>query len=386
MSYRTRGVLPVPVPAVRFLPLPPPELVAIPHCGELSLAARPFVREGERVFLGQRLADGAEGCEPVFASVSGRVRTLTQTHIVVENDGLDERRPDGSACATADGLSPAALRELFRELGALPPVGRIVVVNALVPEPGMDDGLFCREYERVFSGLRLYLRAYEPARAVVAVGRRQQTARRLAEQCGFAPALLAGRYPQAMEPLLLESLFGGRVPEGCAVLRPETLCALSGAVYEGLPPVFQTVSLSAPDKPWNRLLRAPVGTPVEHLLRAAGEAWPVTLCGGVMTGRPLPARRTPVTRGLRQLTCLEAQEPLRPSPCLRCSRCAGVCPAGLFPALLRQSAQRKLRLRARELCLRCGLCAWVCPAGLPCWYQSGRKEAAHDVGAVSAAG
>ena len=386
MSCRARGALDFSILPAEWLPLPPPPEVCLTHHGTDRPDAGPTVRAGDAVLLGQLLAPGAGPYAPVFSSVSGRVRAVSEQTILLENDRMNTRSPRLKAHATADELAPDELRALLGSFGLLPPgaADRPLVLNALVPEPGLDDGFLLREPERVFGGLRLYLRACRPAEALVAVGRRQQEVRRLAVRCGFSPRVLSGRYPQAREPVLLQALFGRRLPPGgCAVLSPEALGAVWDAVYDGLPPVFCEVTLHIQDRPSNLHFRVPAGTPAEHILRAAREAWPVTLAGGLLTGRPLAARGEPVAGLSLCLSCLELPEPRRPARCLSCGRCAAVCPAGLWPALLRSLSRRRQQSFGAPRCLRCNLCAAVCPAGLPVWYQTAKKEALHGVGAVS---
>ena len=55
--------------------------------------------------------------------------------------------------------------------------------------------------------------------------------------------------------------------------------------------------------------------------------------------------------------------------CIRCGRCAAVCPMSLVPTLIERHARAKdithLKLAGATVCMECGSCAYSCPAGRP---------------------
>ena len=55
--------------------------------------------------------------------------------------------------------------------------------------------------------------------------------------------------------------------------------------------------------------------------------------------------------------------------CIRCGRCAQVCPMSLMPTLIARYAKSKEADKLTDtgvmVCMECGSCAYVCPAGLP---------------------
>lgn len=59
----------------------------------------------------------------------------------------------------------------------------------------------------------------------------------------------------------------------------------------------------------------------------------------------------------------------RERDCIRCGRCASVCPMRLIPTDIERYAKvrdaEKLRLSNVDACMQCGSCAYVCPAGKP---------------------
>jgi Na+-translocating ferredoxin:NAD+ oxidoreductase RnfC subunit len=140
------------------------------------------------------------------------------------------------------------------------------------------------------------------------------------------------------------------------------------------------------------VMRIPIGTTVEEVVRAAGgstcgAAW-VALGDGPLTGRPLD-RDDVITKGTRALfvgaagseLVRRARTPVEDtmkrslSACERCSMCTDSCPPRLLGGRLRaDEVVRALaqlgRIDVREElgaaleCQSCGLCDVACPSGL----------------------
>ena len=56
----------------------------------------------------------------------------------------------------------------------------------------------------------------------------------------------------------------------------------------------------------------------------------------------------------------------KPSDCINCAKCAGVCPMNLMPMFIDRYAQLQDAENAKKYgamsCMECGCCAYVCPA------------------------
>lgn len=128
-----------------------------------------------------------------------------------------------------------------------------------------------------------------------------------------------------------------------------------------------------------------LGTPVDELLAQAGVK-PNTdkhIMGGPMMGIQLPANTVGITKATN---CIIASSPaLFPAPqpampCIRCTRCADVCPAELQPQDLFWFAKANNLGKAQEFhlfdCIECGACAYVCPSHIPLvnYYRYAKSE------------
>ncbi len=369
-----RAGAPVPVP------LPPQKRVFLPlEWGETAL-----VETGEHVLLGQRIADGAGETVPVHASVSGTVSAVVPhtcaggrrcTTIVLESDGKNQPAPSIHPRPLLEGLSPELLLNLLYESGirlpggaplasAIASTGRegpALAVSAMNAGPGLcaEEAVVLYERETFLSGVWLIERLLRPRAVYLLLGQEQRTAihaaRRWAERLRLR--VVRGAWPAA-HPRRLASLFGENGEEAL-VLPASAAVACARAAYEGMPVLRQTVCVN-----WGSgrtLLDAPLGAPVRALLDAAGVRAEVVLVGDALTGRRLRNLDVPVVKGMEALTLLPRVETPVQTACIRCGRCAAVCPMGLRPWL----SQRRGARRDWGACLRCGACEYACPAGRP---------------------
>ncbi len=128
-----------------------------------------------------------------------------------------------------------------------------------------------------------------------------------------------------------------------------------------------------------------LGTPVNELVAQAGSK-PDTdrhIMGGPMMGVDLPSGDVGVTKATNCI--IEASPALFPPPptvlpCIRCARCADVCPADLQPQDIYWFAKARDFGKAQEYslfdCIECGACAYVCPSHIPLvqYYRFAKSE------------
>ena len=381
----------------------PPAQVVLPLAGPGTAAAVPLVAPGDRVRVGQKLADAIPGLAAVHASVSGTVAAVelrpqlmggAALSVVIDNDGKDTpvaspdwRRADKDAAPAS--LRPGELADIAAQAGltAMDGTGRplsqllrsamgktdSLLIDGTESEPYVTSRrrLMADRPEAVLGGVRLLMQALSLPRAVLALEGSLYDA--VAALRGYLPLrggdielrLLRSRYPQRV--VLQE--------EGRALFTACAAAALWDAVYQSkaLTHRIVTVTGSAVAQPANLLV--PIGTPISDLIREAG-GWkgePVRLvAGGPMTGRAQHDLSAPVTGDTRALLVLSAAD-LYPSvqpesPCLRCGRCVDACPAGLAPLFLhlyvRKGQWEALEREHISACSECGACAYVCPAHL----------------------
>jgi electron transport complex protein RnfC len=128
-----------------------------------------------------------------------------------------------------------------------------------------------------------------------------------------------------------------------------------------------------------------LGTPVDELVAQAGSKPDSDrhIMGGPMMGVDLPSGTVGVTKATNCI--IESSPALFPPPppalpCIRCTRCADVCPAELQPQDLYWFAKARNFGKAQEFslfdCIECGACAYVCPSHIPLvqYYRFAKNE------------
>lgn len=393
-------------------------------CGQV------LVKKGDRVVAGQALFGPRSWTEepsvvPVHSPVSGKVVDVRPAFtaggeiaaaVTVEADGLDERaeplarpwdplRPDEwppgelrrfMRMAGVDG-TPGPGGDLYGTLaGGL--AGGVVVINAVGCEPGLPADMLqaAADPEALLLGAAALRRAGGADRALVVVqlGSPADAAlTRAIEDAGGVRQALAGvelvRLPDVdwvWVPLLLarEAVARSGPGKGRAATRQAetpllvesaaTAVDIGTALLEGRPVTRRLVTVSTPGRV--RAVRVPIGTPVSALLDGALEADGkapsplLLLAGGPLQGSPLPDLQAPVTKAVSAITAMRQKVRFRPeAPCIRCGRCAQVCPAGLLPLYIARAAGAGQMDEARALgaaaCVECAACTVVCPSYRP---------------------
>lgn len=411
---------------------PLPELLTIPLQQHIGEPAKPVVRVGDWVLKGQKIAD-PQGyvSAPVHASSSGTVVAieerpvphpsgLSATCVVIKTNGLDEWAKLPGPLDDYAHIDPSVVRERIRWAGivglggaAFPtsvklnpgseyPV-RTLVINGAECEPyiSCDDMLMRERAGHIVQGVSIIQHLLHAQECLIGIEDNKPEAieaMRLAlaesdikesTQVCAIPTL----YPSGGEKQLIRVLTGKEVPTNEIPARIGILCqnvgsvaAVADAVMEGKPLISRYVTLSGRGiaKPQN--LEARIGTPIRELIEAAGglngEVRKLVL-GGPMMGFALGSDEVPVTKAANCVLALSAGESPDPAPalpCIRCGKCAKVCPANLLPQQMYWYARSKDLDKVQDYnlfdCIECGCCAQVCPSHIPLvqYYRYAKTE------------
>ena len=405
------------LPLVRF---DPQGEMVFPLSQHIGKPAKPIVKKGDAVLVGQRIAE-ADGfvSSHVISSCSGKVKAIEKRRvltgasadcIVIDNDGQFTQmegigeREDTSAISNAEllkrvqdaavvGLGGAGFPTHVKLQPKNPEAIRYVIANGAECEPYLtcNDQLMRTQAPAIVEGLELVLRLFPNAEGVIAIERNKPVAiaamRQAIEGKNKLRVLeMKTKYPQGGERSLIQAITGVDFPismlpadVGCIVDNVGTLYAIQRAVMYREPLYSQVFTLSgeAAAKPANFIVRD--GTSFAELLEAAGGVKQgVTvkkaLVGGPMMGIALGSLDVPIQKQNNGLTLLAedanalAEEQM--TACLHCGRCTTVCPVGLLPQLMADAAtdgnyeRFEKKLYGLE-CIQCGSCTFACPAKRP---------------------
>ena len=395
--------------AVR-IPVPPE--VIIPMSMHIGAPAKPVVKAGDLVKVGQLIAEaGGFVSAPIHSGVSGKVKKIDEVllstgqrgpAILIETDGEQAVFED---LAPVNVTSKQELIEAVKASGlvglggaAFPASVKLAVKDDVKIDYLLVNGAECEPYitsdtrtmlddaEEVVNGAEIVKKFVGIPEVVFGIeNNKQECIRKLSQLCqgkqGMRVESLPAMYPQGGEKVLIYNITGREVPEGklpadagCIVMNCTSLAALSRYLKTGMPLVEKciTVDGSAVAEPKNVI--APIGTPIKYLFEFCGgfKKDPAKiLYGGPMMGIAVPDTEVPVLKGTNAVLAFDRDTAILPEPtsCIRCGKCAAHCPMRLVPLEIERAYQlNKPEILEREkvgLCMECGCCAFGCPAKRP---------------------
>lgn len=395
--------------------LPAPSELVYPLVQHIGAPAKPCVKVGEHVLMGQKIAE-ADGfvSANIHASVSGTIASIEKRlHpngmpvecIVINNDGMDEAAPPlKGAGENFESKTPQELIEIIREAGivgmggatfpthvklSVPDEAKIdyVIINGAECEPYLtsDHRAMLETTDEIITGLLILMHIFGLNDGYIAIENNKKDAievmKAAAEKINgkkihILP--LKTKYPQGAEKQLIyavckRKLAPGTLPwqSGCIVNNIDTCASICRAVIDGEALTRRIVTLGG-DAVKNAMnYRVRIGTPFEYIIEKSGglckEAAKVIM-GGPMMGLAVPNAKVPVIKGSSGILVLseEAAKLESEVACIRCAKCVYACPMQLQPNLLDMAARNGdtdalTKLNVND-CIECGSCAFVCPS------------------------
>lgn len=391
--------------------MPAGHIVKIPLSQHIGAPAKPIVKTGERVLMGQKIAE-AQGfvSVPIHASVSGIVTEITDIPginghpvqaIVIENDGKDETA--FKAPENIENLTREQLIEYIRNAGNVgmggaafpthvklsPPEEKninLLLINGAECEPFLtaDYRLMVECPKRVLAGVKLLMQTLDVKKAIVGIeDNKPEAIEKMAaaiDTHAIRVVPVQTKYPQGSEKQLINAITGRVVPAGglpmdtgVVVVNIASAKAIADAFCVGEPLIRRVVTVSgAVKEPKNLLVR--IGVSAQEVLDYVGgfSSEPLKIVsGGPMMGLPLPTLECVVTKGFSGLLVLDKEytKKQKETNCIKCGKCAEVCPMRLMPMMISASALYEDFDRAEANhamdCMSCGCCSYVCPAKKP---------------------
>lgn len=411
--------------------IPLPEKLFIPLQQHIGEPAEPVVKPGDKVLKGQTIAQvkdyiGAPIQAPTSGTISDISKTLvphpsglSATCIVMDPDGKETWGELPEPLPHYEQLEVNILRERIRWAGivglggaAFPTSVKVnpgpehpihtLVINGAECEPYItcDDMLMRDQADRVLEGVHILLHIIGAKRCLIGVEDNKPAAISALEQAlqdsqldNVEIRVLPTRYPTGGEKQLIKLLTGLEVPShgipaeiGVVCLNVATTAAVTDAVLAGRPLLQRIVTVTGEgvNKPCN--LEVLFGTPVNYVVQHAGgysDRIHRLILGGPMMGFTLQDDSVPVIKSTNCLLAASAAEAPDTGPasaCIRCGKCAEVCPANLLPQQLYWHARAKDLENAQEYnlfdCIECGCCSYVCPSHIPLvqYYRYAKTE------------
>ena len=396
-----------------IIDLPPSEEMVFPLSQHIGAPAIPCVAVGDRVLMGQKIAEaGGFVSAHIHSSVSGEVIAIEprmhhsgvkMNAIVIKNDGLDEMSPDIKPRDWRK-LSPKEIVDAVREAGLVgmggatfpthvklspPPDKKIqyIIINGAECEPYLtsDHRAMLETPEQIIEGLKILMKVFGLDEGYIAIENNKPDAIALMKEWasregneGIHIVKVKTKYPQGSEKHLIKAVTGRSVPPGklpmdvgCVVDNIDTCAAIARTFMYGFPVIMRIVTVSGDciENPSNFRIR--VGTNVEDAIKKCGgfgRPAAKVILGGPMMGISVPDTDIPIVKGTSGI--LGFSEEMIPAKtrqnCLRCGKCVEGCPMNLLPNQIHEAVKAGDLERMKELnvmdCIQCGSCAYVCPA------------------------
>ena len=412
--------------------LPLPKQLIIPLQQHIGETPEIIVTVGEKVAKGQMLAKPSDYVSaPVHAPSSGTVTAIDEQEvphpsglkalcITLETDGNDQWSNDLPPAMESFQERPVAeLKERIRWAGivglggATFPTGvklnpgpdkkiETLIVNGAECEPYItcDDSLMQHHAADIIHGIEIVMHILSADNCLVGIEdnkplaiEKMRSALIERDLQNIEVVVIPTLYPSGGEKQLIQILTGREVPShglpsdiGIVCHNVATLSAISDAVLLGRPLISRIVTVTGAGVKQPRNVLVANGSPISALIEFAGgynEHVDKLILGGPMMGFTLPTDRIPATKGTNCILVTTTDEIKTNTPamaCIRCGKCAEVCPANLLPQQLYWFARSRDLDKVQDYdlfdCIECGCCAHVCPSHIPLvqYYRFAKTE------------
>lgn len=391
--------------------LNPGDTLVYPLSQHIGAMAKPLVKAGDRVLVGQKIAEkGGFISANIHSSVSGTVKAIEKRlvatggmvdSIIVENDGMyEEAAPIFSG--NPDELSKDEIIKIIEEAGIVgmggagfPTNVKLSPKNADIIDSIIVNGAECEPYltsdyrrmveqtDELVKGLKIVLKIFPDAKGYFGIEDNKPEAieallKATENEDRIEVVPLKTKYPQGGERSMIYAVTGRKINSkmlpadvGCIVHNVDTIYAIYNAVYNGKPLIERIVTITGDAVSTPKNFQVRIGTSFRELIDAAGgfttEPEKI-ISGGPMMGFSFFNIDVPVVKGSSSLLAFIKDDVSHeePSACIRCGRCAAACPEHLLPmklaALAGQNEPEEFKKLGGMECVECGCCSYVCPA------------------------
>lgn len=384
-----------------------------PLSQHIGAPANPIVKKGDKVLVGQKIAEaGGFVSANIHSGVSGIVKVIeprmtvsgTKVNaIVIDNDGLFEEVDFSKNIKPLDEMYREDVKEAIKEAGIVgmggagfPAHVKLSPKNEEVIDTIIVNGAECEPYltsdyrrmlevpEKIVTGLQIVVNLFDNARGIIAIeDNKPEAIKKLQELTkdmdNITVNTVRTKYPQGAERQLIYANTGRQINSsmlpadvGCIVHNIDTIVAIYNAIIEGRPLYERIVTVTGDAVKDTANFGVRLGTNAQELIDAVGgfniEDPGKIISGGPMMGKAMFTLDVPIVKSSSALLCFREDivSAVEPSNCIRCGRCADVCPGRVMPNKLATLAEHGdtegfIKYDGMECC-ECGCCSFVCPA------------------------
>lgn len=386
-----------------------PKKVVIPMLQHIGAPCNPLVKKGDMVKVGQKIGESdAFISSPVHSSVSGTVLNVKPMmysggfevmSVEIETDGLQEVY---EGIVPPSKLAKKEMLKAIRESGIVglggagfptsvklsPPPDKVLdtlVINGAECEPYItaDYREMIENPQGIIDGIKIILELTGIKKAFIGIESNKPKAINLlsgmlSNNDSIEVMTLKAKYPQGAEKQLIYAATGrtvpiGKLPSDVGVL-VQNICTASFIaefVKTGMPLIKKRVTIDGSCVKEPKNVEVLIGTPLSNVFEFCGgfkENPAKVIMGGPMMGVAQFTLENTVVKQTNALLAFNSKEANlgNESVCIRCGKCAGVCPMNLMPLYINAYISKGMVEETAKYhpndCIECGCCSFICPA------------------------
>lgn len=392
-----------------------PATMVYPLGQHIGKPATPIVEVGDRVLVGQKIAE-ADGfiSAPIHSAVSGTVKAIephqvingsSPMSIIIDNDGKDEAVEGYGVQRDPSTLSNEEIISVIKEAGIVGLGGAgfptyvklspknandidTLIINGCECEPYLtiDHRVMLEKSNEIVMAVKQVLRLFPNAKAIFGIEDNKPDAIEAIknaingdDKMDVMP--LKTKYPQGGERSLIYSVTGRKInvkmlpaDAKCVVMNTSSCYAVYNALFNNIPLVSRFMTVTGEGANECKNLIVPIGIDHKSVVDFCGGLKEDTckiISGGPMTGFALSTLEVPVQKTSASVLAFTKDDvnALGQSNCIHCGRCLTVCPSDLVPQMLAKTVKsndfEKFEALGGMECVQCGCCAYACPAKIP---------------------
>lgn len=309
-------------------------------------------------------------------------------------------------CAGIVGLGGATFPSATKLAAAGQKSIDTLIINAAECEPyiSCDDALMRERASEIIEGINILMQLLHIEKCLIGIEDNKPEAiealnavlcernkyHHFKGQHSIAVKVVPTQYPSGDARQLTQLLTGIEIPKGKHSLESGVLChniATAYAVYKAVvlqkPLLSRIVTITGDGVTQPKNVEALIGTPISYIIEHLGGYTSQAermIMGGPMMGFALPSDELPIVKAtncilviskaqLQLASLATASDEKQAMPCIRCNKCAEVCPVNLLPQQLYWHARAHDFEKTAEHhlmdCIECGACSYVCPSYIP---------------------
>lgn len=355
----------------------------------------PLLKKGDYVYQEEKIALRKYDHFPIFSTVSGIIEFIDNEKIIIKNDLKNRVKEYSIVEYPLTNYHKQDVCRLLFDLGVrnignedLEPYQKLtsngiyktLIINVLREDAYFYIELFQLKMERkqILEIIDFFIDIYNFEEVLIVVPNNEEL---LVEELAFLTResrikiIAMEEYYSLAHPrkLILQlkkiKYYQNSIEKGIVVFNVSTLLSIYYSLKYQRPQIKMLVQFTGNMWKKNCYMEVRIGTCLKEVMKKlefkrAKEI--ILLKGSLMSGKNCDLENTIINVNTEFYSAWQAKEVYEEESCIRCGRCAKVCPIGLNPALIMKHYLKKKNLFrfGIEFCIECGLCSYVCPSNI----------------------